>query len=588
MKKQYYDLLKIWCDRLIELQIKDSAMKEFNGGIMCPACARIHGRCHDAIYPFMYMADETGDDKYLNAAKALFDWGQNVFCDDGSYYNDNLSSWNAITVFSAIGLCDALVKHGSLLDNKTKQLWEDRLFLMGEWLYENLTMDFGAVINYPSACSAAMALLGIYFENDAYKKRAKMLAHACIEYLTENGLLRGEGKPIDAVTPRGCYPIDIGYNAEESMPSLVIYAIAMKDYEILNKIKTGFMKLLSFMLPDGAWDNSFGTRNFKWTYWGSRTSDGCQGAFALLGKDDPVFAEAAHRNLGLYEKCTHNGLLHGGPHYHEHGEAPCVHHTFCHAKVLAMALDVGITSTENVSIPSDTPPSLVYYKEADTYKIAKGDYRGTITGYDFPFIAGGHASGGTLTMLWHKDAGPLIASSVTNYTMAEPTNMQLTLKKAQHRPLTSRIMYESNGKQYAQCYDYNSSVYAKEEGESTTITVNADLVDINQNKPTYSTTCHIDYIFDTKAVHIKGKVSGDKVDITRFVLPIISKHQEECSLDGNVAIIQKENARINITASRLEGEAKPIFFLPGGFEAREFIIVPDENGVFSVSISVGS
>jgi hypothetical protein len=27
---------------------------------------------------------------------------------------------------------------------------------------------------------------------------------------------------------------------------------------------------LEFMLHDGAWDNSWGTRNFKWTYWGNR------------------------------------------------------------------------------------------------------------------------------------------------------------------------------------------------------------------------------------------------------------------------------------------------------------------------------
>ena len=106
MNKEYYDLLKQWCDRLIELQIKDTGVKELDGGIMCPACSRIHGRCHDAVYPFMYMAHASGDEKYLNAAKALFDWGDNVFCDDGSFYNDRQSTWNAITVFSSVALCD--------------------------------------------------------------------------------------------------------------------------------------------------------------------------------------------------------------------------------------------------------------------------------------------------------------------------------------------------------------------------------------------------------------------------------------------------------------------------------------------------
>ena len=93
------------------------------------------------------------------------------------------------------------------------------------------------------------------------------------------------------------------------------------------------------MLPDGGWDNSIGTRNFKWTYWGGRTSDGCQAALNHLGKDDVAFAESALRNLELYKACTHQGLLMGGPHYARHGEEPCIHHTFCHAKVLAEALD---------------------------------------------------------------------------------------------------------------------------------------------------------------------------------------------------------------------------------------------------------
>ena len=35
---------------------------------------------------------------------------------------------------------------------------------------------------------------------------------------------------------------------------------------------------MEFMLPDGAWDNSWGTRNYKWSWWGSRTSDGCHPA----------------------------------------------------------------------------------------------------------------------------------------------------------------------------------------------------------------------------------------------------------------------------------------------------------------------
>lgn len=109
----------------------------------------------------------------------------------------------------------------------------------------------------------------------------------------ENGLLYGEGQPAEHVTKRGCRPVDIGYNAEESIPSLILYAKTVGDSKLTEKLKEILRKLLVFMLPDGAWDNSFGTRNYKWTYWGSRTSDGCQSAYGIWGDEEPVFHEAA-------------------------------------------------------------------------------------------------------------------------------------------------------------------------------------------------------------------------------------------------------------------------------------------------------
>lgn len=74
----------------------------------------------------------------------------------------------------------------------------------------------------------------------------------------------------------------MGYNVEETIPSLVGYALITGDKEALDIMEKTMKVQIEFMLPDGAWDNSWGTRNFKWTYWGSRTSDGCQAGFAAL------------------------------------------------------------------------------------------------------------------------------------------------------------------------------------------------------------------------------------------------------------------------------------------------------------------
>ena len=121
LQSKIFHLLQAWCDELIHLQISMPGNTDFDGAILCPACKVIHGRCHDAIYPMMYMADATGDQKYLDAAKKLFRWGENMLCDDGGLYNDAQSTWNGITVFNAVSLCDALKKHGHLLDANGKR-----------------------------------------------------------------------------------------------------------------------------------------------------------------------------------------------------------------------------------------------------------------------------------------------------------------------------------------------------------------------------------------------------------------------------------------------------------------------------------
>lgn len=81
----------------------------------------IHGRSSDAVYPLMCTADFTGQKKYQDAAEAVFEWGSNMVCDDGSFYNDAQSEWNGITVFGVISLCEALKYHGHLLDSDTRK-----------------------------------------------------------------------------------------------------------------------------------------------------------------------------------------------------------------------------------------------------------------------------------------------------------------------------------------------------------------------------------------------------------------------------------------------------------------------------------
>jgi hypothetical protein len=307
------DLMLDWCDGMLDLQIHDPADPTRHGALRCPSCSFIHGRCMDAVYPFLAAATYSGSEKYLDAGIRVFEWSQNVSQEDGSWtVIPNPNSWRGITVFGAISLGEALHYHGHLLDSSRRKRWTERLRAAAEYVHQTFTIDF-TNINYGCAGIYALHLLGHIFEDERYLLHSRSLASQVGRYFTQpNLLLFGEGKPSDLLSGKGLYAVDIGYNVEESMVLLALYAADSGDAEFSELIQRSLSSHLEFMLPDGGWDNSFGTRQFKWTYWGSRTCDGCQPGYAVFSKNDPAFFRAAIENTKLLKRCTHDGLLYGG------------------------------------------------------------------------------------------------------------------------------------------------------------------------------------------------------------------------------------------------------------------------------------
>lgn len=566
-ENEIFDLLRQWCDAMIGLQLDMPGKPEFDGGILCPVCGLLHGRSGDAIYPLMCMADRTGDEKYMRAAKKLFAWSGNMLCDDGSMYNDSQSAWNGITVFGAVSLCDALTRHGHLLDSKTRTAWEDRLSANADWLYRNLRPGMPTNVNYFACNSAAMALLGKYFGRREYLALAKTLADLCMELITENGLLSGEGKPMNGRTAKNCAPIDAGgYNVEESLPSLTRYALCSGDTHVLQAVTASWRAHLDFMLPDGAWDNSFGTRNFKWTYWGSRTSDGCQEALFALGKTDPVFAEAAYRNFELFRRCSPDGLLRGGPDYAAHGERPCVHHTFCHSKVLAGVLDEGLYGFERCALPSDTASGVRYYPETDSLRIAKGDWRADITAYDFEYLPGGHTSGGSLSLLWSKAYGPVVAAGMTDYSLHEPHNQQLSRKKAEHLCTSPRIVLTHDGILYGTHYDFGADLTYEENADAVRAAARCRLCSKDHAPLSEDAQCSLEYTLTGDGITVSGRVGPAIAGAVSYILPLAGP-----------------SARPDVTVGTLTGK-RPFFNLEPGLMGTEYTVRPDADGRFALTV----
>ena len=568
---QVKTLLIQWCDALVKLQQTAPDDPRLDGGILCPACDSVHGRCHEAVYPLLCAARLTGDDRYLAAAKRLFRWGENMHCADGSVCNDFQSDWKGVTVFAAVALHDALFFHGDLLTKAEKAAWEDRLSCMGNWLYENLTEQKPAYLNYYAANACAMALLGAYFKRDDYKALADRLAAYCLRHVSENDLIFGEGRPNDARSPKGCAAIDVGgYNAEETLPCLWRYAETTGDRETLATICTLWRAQLCWMLPDGAWDDSVGTRAFKWTYWGSRTADGCQAALFPLGKEDPVFAEAAWRNFELYRRCTHDGLLPGGPDYAKNGEPICVHHTFCHAKALAAALDAGLPDFERVLLPSDRQEALRYYPELDVYRLACENWRMDVSGYDFTYPGASHATGGSVSLLWHKAAGPLLAVGMVDYALREPHNQQQPAHPETHRCACPRLEAVVDDRRYGQHYCKTARLSAKALPTGPFVRAEATLCDQN-GVLLPGGDCVLEYRLEKDALTVSGRVSPRFADKACYVLPLIG-----------------ETAVVEVLVGALSGAPKPMFNLSPGFCAKEYRIFPDKDGAFRLRITVAA
>lgn len=557
----YRNLLKKYCDALISLQDRGDD-KAFKGGIYCRACKNIHGRCPDAVYGYIVAAKIFGEEKYLLAAKDVFAYGDNLLCTDGGLYNDAQTTWRYTTTFHQTAVIEALRSGAEILDKETFAAFEKRAARMAEWLYDNLNEKSPANINYATTNGLAMALSGNYFHEQKYLDRAKRLIAYAMEHISENGLLYGESKPHDKLSAKGCKAIDIGYNVEESVPALVKYAYEVGDEELKERLVKIVRAHLDFMLPDGGWDNSFGNRNNKWTYWGSRTSDGCAPMFLLLADKDAAFAEAAYRNAEMLEKCSEGGLLYGGPHYHKRGEYACTHHTFEHINSLAFVLehiDEKYLQPAPTAIPSDKTDLCKYYPEVRTFKLAKGDYRATITDYDFDIIFSGHAAGGTLTALFNKKVGPMIMGSVTDYVLVEPTNMQQVKDRENHRSLLPRLIKAVDGKEYSSTFYLNAEIGREEKVEAYCITANTGLA-TNGGEILSGANPRIEYTLSE---------SGMQINITcaeglKFVLPLIA---------GMIKVKQGE-----------EESKKEIFFLTGGFIALEYTILPDAQGTIKLLI----
>jgi hypothetical protein len=592
-ERLYAETLKTWCDGLLARQVTEMRNPAFYGGLLCPACAFIHGRCGDAVYPLLRMAHTTGEAKYLRAAMLVHEWSQaQVSRADGSWVNDvTLSTWQGITVFHTIALAEALEHHGEILDVSTRAQWNDRLAAAAKFLDGFITIETGNV-NYPVTATLAFQLCGQVLGESHYFDRARILAHEVLSQFTPDGFLAGEGHPLAGVSPKSCRPVDMGYNVEESLPSLALYSLLADDKPVQQQVVAAMKTHMEFMLPDGAWDNSFGSRNYKWSWWGSRTSDGCHPGFVLMSKFDPRFREVARRNLELMSACTHEGLLYGGPDFYAHGDLPCIHHTFTHAKALATVLDratFAVEAAERAMLPRDEAYGVRSFSTVGTKLAAIGPWRATVTEYDWEYsehvqpgagnLGGGHVSGGALSLLYHMQLGPILTASMTEYLMVEIANQQ-QFREGPHMALTPRLECVNGGETYTNLNDFKAALTANQaNGEIVFDAQGRMLTASHQPAFTPEILYHLIYRLSEAAVEIEGSanVAASGSSPIKLIVPVIARDGESVNqIDAHTIRVIKAKGALTVTTDTAigfdAGFKQKTFNLVPGFEAFPFIV----------------
>ncbi|WP_417444133.1 hypothetical protein [Joostella sp.] len=557
-KKLTSDLLRVWCDGMIKVQINNPNDLKEHGALGCPSCAHIHGRCMDAVYPFLYMADITGDKKYLKAASLVMIWAENnVSQDDGSWtVISNPKSWKGITVFGAIALAEALHYHGHVLEDKTRISWTNRLEKAGQYIYNTFSIDF-TNINYGGTAIYGLDLIGEVLDNKSFKAKSKKMADKVKSYFTKKEhLLFGECKPeVGKLSAKGLHGVDLGYNVEETLNSLVMYALKNNDEELKQLITKSLHSHLDFMLPDGGWDNSWGNRMYKWSYWGSRTCDGSQPAYAMMAHISPAFGTAAVMNTELLKQCTHNGLIHGGPHYVSAGILPCVHHTFAHAKPLATLLDHWKYLPEinkKTPLPRVLADGIKHFEDLDVSLFARGDWRGTVSAYDAEYhykYDYRQATGSSLGMLYHTKVGLLCAASMAIYHLVEKNNQQP--QPGKDIALTPRIETYKDNKWYTNLFDLTSCIKSKDQNDIIELLSEVELK--NEAREVVLETAskfHLKYSCSKEVMKIQITTDEEIKKPTAFVLPIASPKGEHVEFISESEVsIQKEKGLVTIKAN---------------------------------------
>ncbi len=587
-------LLTRWCDAMVAHQLSFPQDRGLDGAMVCSACAHLHGRIGDAVYPLVVQWSRTGRTTYLTAARKAVGWCEaNMLCENGEYQNDLMTPWTYITVFSQIAIGRTLRQFGDGLPHDFRAQLEAIYERQSRWLYDNLkdprTRKGG--INYLCSYAEAMAEAGHSLKQPKYLEEAEKAVVQIKEFIAKDGMLTGEVVPLKFRTPgRGLDAVDVGYNLEEAIPAMLATAEELGDKAFDSEVVATAKAQLEFMLPDGAIDNTAGSRAYKWTYSGSRTADGVLPLLAMLEKRGVKWARrAAERVVALHARLTgDDGLLYGGLYYRDAGEPACLHHTFTHAKALAEYVVMTADSPRRASdepMPRERANRVVGFPTMDVELASVGPWRATFSASDaclVPKYARRFSTGGgSPTLLWHDQAGLLLAATQADFFFAEPTNQQETRKERTILSTTPRLETADG---FTNVQDFGVRVKSSFEDGVFLYSADGALTSLKGEK---GAAFSLGYRLDESAFSVRAKVAAP----CRFYLPVVGGNDTRISVSGSEATIERGGVRFLVKSSvplniRRTERGDRSFTTIGGIMSEHLYAELDAKTELSLSLAV--
>lgn len=440
IQARYLETLTKLADQLTSTQIVDPDDPDY-GALVSPSTNPQpnprHSRAAEAVYPLAVVYKHTGAERYKTAAILLGNWLVGIQQENGAWGEDwpGHDGWNGTTADQLISLAGALEILGDELDPGERFAWSTAVAKAADFSVGRF--PGGSNINYTP--TAAVGLVLAHRVVDAPKTKWLEKADSLIALVTsqvnEDNFIVGEGKGVD-----------LGYNIAQTIGFIAWYGILRDSPETVDLAASLLKSHRYFMYPNGAIDNSWGTRSFKWTLEsGTKTAPGVHFTFGLLADQDPSFlrgAELALEWLEDHSLDSDNRVVYG-PHafLHENSNPPSNYSTFARAQSIATAVEFAPAATDVAPIPAEQRQWVRFYPTVETAVLRTEQLMATLTSYAgilrYPLET--VLRGGSATVVWFDGYGPdgfIQLSSPTEYRRIETRHMPDGIDPL---PLTPRI-----------------------------------------------------------------------------------------------------------------------------------------------------